>query len=67
MTAIQILEKLGANASFNPNNLTDLNKQEILELSKNDEDFNAALILSHSPAEEDDQEDEPEENPEDKV
>jgi hypothetical protein len=66
MTAIQILEKLGADASFNPANLTDLDKSEILELSEKGEDFNAALILSHSPAEEEDQEDDSEEKPEEK-
>jgi hypothetical protein len=66
MTAIQILEKLGADASFNPNNLTDLNKTEILELSEKGEDFNAALILSHSPAEEEVPEEDPEEKPAEK-
>ena len=62
MTAIQILEKLGADASFNPNNLTDLEKSEIIKLSEKSDDFNAALILSNAPAEEEeDTEDDSEE------
>ncbi|MBU3002934.1 hypothetical protein [Paraglaciecola arctica] len=63
MTAIQILEKLGADASFNPNNLTDLNKSEIIQLSETSEHFNAAL--HHSPAEEDDESEDKEQEAED--
>jgi hypothetical protein len=65
MTAIQILEKLGADASFNPNNLTDLEKTEIINLSEKEEDFNAALFLTNTPAEEDDTEEDDEEKPAD--
>lgn len=57
MTAIQILEKLGSDASFNPANLTDLDKTEIVNLSDKNDSFNAPLILSHSPAEDDSEDD----------
>lgn len=61
MTAIQILEKLGADASFHPNKLTHDDKCKFSPLIENGVNFNA--ILSHSPAEddEDDEDDLPEE------
>ncbi len=59
MTAIQILERLGADASFHPSKLTDKDNAEIIKLSEDSPEFNAPLILHHHPAEE-----EPEKAPE---
>ena len=44
MTAIQILEKLGANASFNPNQLSEEDKSAIQQTLSDSEPFNAILI-----------------------
>ena len=54
MTAIQILEKLGADASFHPSKLTDNDKREIEKLSAQQPGFHAPLV--HAPATEDDEE-----------
>jgi hypothetical protein len=66
MTAIQILEKLGADASLDPSQMSNNDKEQISQLVKNTAFFNASLV--HSPAEEDDTEedDTEEEVPEDK-
>lgn len=54
MTAIQILEKLGADASFHPSKLTENDKKEIQQLSEQQPGFHAPLV--HSPASEDEEE-----------
>ena len=59
MTAIQILEKLGADSSMSNSDLSHNDKKQLTELAENNVFFNAALI--HAPAEE--PEEEPEEEP----
>ena len=54
MTAIQILEKLGAEASSDPSQISPSDKEQINNLVNNSAFFNAALV--HSPAEEDEPE-----------
>ena len=66
MTAIQILEKLGANASFNPNHLSEEDKS-IIEQNLNDsKPFNAIQVHTHPDDEEipDEDENENDENDE---
>jgi hypothetical protein len=58
MTAIQILEKLGADASFHPSKLTDNDKRDIEQLSAQQPGFHAPLV--HAPATEDEEETETE-------
>ncbi|MFQ3198387.1 MAG: hypothetical protein ACI8R9_000837 [Paraglaciecola sp.] len=50
MTAIQILEKLGANSSMSAADLSLGDKNLLASLAKNDTTFNATLI--NAPAEE---------------
>lgn len=57
MTAIQILEKLGANASFNPNHLSKEDKSKIEQTLSDSKPFNAIQINT--------QPDEDEETPDD--
>tara|TARA_R110002167_G_scaffold136332_2_gene323065 strand:+ start:2901 stop:3095 length:195 start_codon:yes stop_codon:yes gene_type:complete len=64
MTAIQILEKLGADASFHPSKLTDNDKREIEKLSAQQPGFHAPLV--HAPATEDEEETEPQDDNEEK-
>lgn len=47
MTAIQILEKLGANASFNPNHLSEEDKSGIEQTLSDSKPFNATQLHSH--------------------
>ena len=61
MTAIQILEKLGAEASLDPSQISQVDKEQINQLVNNSAFFNAALV--HSPAEDD----EPDEEDEDQT
>lgn len=57
MTAMQILEKLGADASFNPSHLSNQDKDDIAKLTENAPEFNAPLILSNQhPGEEPEEE-----------
>lgn len=51
MTAIQILEKLGANASFNPNHLSEEDKSVIEQTLSDSQPFNAIQVQT-SPDEE---------------
>tara|TARA_R110002167_G_scaffold361905_1_gene580637 strand:+ start:365 stop:571 length:207 start_codon:yes stop_codon:yes gene_type:complete len=60
MTAIQILEKLGANASFNPSHLNEEDKLGIQQTLSDTKPFNA--IQSQTPP---DEEEIPEENQDD--
>jgi hypothetical protein len=65
LTAIQILEKLGAEASLDPSQISPNDKEQINKLVNSSAFFNAALV--HSPAEDDEPEEETEEEaPEDK-
>lgn len=50
MTAIQILEKLGADASFTPNNLSAEDTTDIEQTLSNSKPFNAVQI--HNPPDE---------------
>ena len=54
MTAIQILEKLGADASLEPSQISNGDRAKINKLVANGAFFNATLV--HSPAEEDEPE-----------
>ena len=56
MTAIQILEKLGAEASLDPSQISQVDKEHINQLVNNSAFFNAALV--HSPAEDDEPDEE---------
>lgn len=59
MTAIQILEKLGADSSMSTADLSHSDKRKLAGLTEKNATFNAAL--THAPAEE--PEEEPEEEP----
>ncbi|WP_340680883.1 hypothetical protein [Paraglaciecola sp.] len=56
MTAIQILEKFGADASFDPSHVGEVERTEFTKLSNEQPAFNAPL--THSPADEDEYENE---------
>jgi len=61
MTAIQLLEKLGANASFNPNHLSKEDKSSIEQAVSTSKTF-TAVQLNTQP---NDDEETPEENDDD--
>ena len=67
MTAIQILEKLGADSSMSTADLSHSDKKQLTVLAENNAIFNASLINT-SPSEDDPEEEpveEPVEEPED--
>lgn len=57
MTAIQILEKLGADASYNSNQVSENDRLNIIKESKDTAEFSAPLT-HHSPLEDEENEDE---------
>lgn len=63
MTAIQILEKLGADASLNPGTMSDEDKNKITQLAEATPLFNATLIHTSPDEDEDENQDEDEEAP----
>lgn len=58
MTAIQILEKLGANASFNPSNLSEEDRSGIEQTLSDSKPFNAVQVHTSPDDEETPNEDE---------
>jgi hypothetical protein len=62
MTAIQILEKLGADASLDPSSMSEQDRQQIAKLVEGSKTFNA--VLTHAPAEEPDSEEDDSEDDE---
>lgn len=52
MTAIQILEKLGANASFNPSNLSEEDRSGIEQTLSDSNTFNAIQAQTYPEDEE---------------
>lgn len=62
MTAIQILEKMGANASADKNAISDSDRQNIDKLASKSPHFHAPITHGHGDGEDEDQDEDEDED-----